>query len=309
MGDLLADAASTQAGRGAKYSYTIHLIEDATKLKKTLQLSLGASFGTASGGAQFANEMEVNASSICLIAQMTVEFAAKTVVSNRASQDILRQLKNMTISQIYQEIGDQFVDSLTLGGSIYVVPRIQAVDESDKERLAVQLKGSHGAFAAQADFQSSIEKATNHRDTEITITGEGGVIKAVANLKDAMEAIQGLAALTIKQAYPISFHVSPSTIMLAGTDLSADEVPRLGRSFDWLQKASEIYDQLVYRRSTWRQFKKASSSGYNVPDLGGLSTSAIAVIDERCDNLKSAIANVRRSPYPALPDLSIYWLT
>lgn len=230
-GDLLASSTAADTSGGQKYTLHAHLVENYAELRKTLSLSLEAAYGAASGSMNYTDQIEINSTSICLIAQYSIFEQATTVESNRAATDILKQLRNLTVSQVFQQIGDQFVDAITYGGNLLIALTFQATDESDKSRLRAQLGGSVGIFSAKADFQQALETTAKHRETTIQVSGAGGTAFVAMTLPKALEALEKFPSQEKDDPYPCRYHVSPLTAILAGSDLPSDEVPRVGRQF------------------------------------------------------------------------------
>ncbi len=292
---------------GKSFSYYIHLVEDSSKLKKVLELSLNASYGGTSGSVSYLSDIETNTSSLCLIAQMTVELAPTIVKETRADLSVIKDLRTKTVRDVYQIIGDQYIDSITYGGNLFILLTMQAVDESDKERLSIQIKGSYGPFAAEASFKSTLERISKHQEINMRVVGAGINPTVVETYEEAMKLMNALGQL--QKPYPIRFHVNPITDILVGSGLSSSEVPRLGKSFEWLQKASEVYDLLTKYIATWKHMQRLHEDGAVVLSYDFDAETAKRALNEaskRQEELERVVKVVQNSIAPSLPDPTRY---
>jgi len=294
-GDVLASTDAAEMSVGQKYSFYAHLVENYTELRRALSLSLEAAYGAASGSMNYTDQIEINTTSICLIAQYSIFNQATTVESNRASPEILKELQNLTVSQVFQQIGDQFVDAITYGGNLLIALTFQATDQSDKSRLKAQLGGSVGVFSAKAEFQAAIESAAKHRETRIQISGSGGTAFVAMDLKAALAALEAFPEKVKHDPYPCRYHVSPITAVLAGSSLPSGEVPRVGRQYNWLIEAANAFDELSDTSRTWKWLKELPASAFaDPPKVRDLAfEKAQTSIKEARERVRNAVMDVQ----------------
>jgi hypothetical protein len=295
-GQVLKNNASVAPLTGQAETYRFKLIEHYYEMRRELSLSLSASYGGGGAGVNanlsYESVSTLSSTSICLVAQVNIRQPALTVADSSVSDNVSNLLRNRRNGEIFQIIGDQYIDAISLGGDLYIFLTFEATDSSDYQKLKADLGGSYGAFQGKAGFQQTLSEKTKNRRSEIVLFKSGGVGATPTDLESALKVIDKYAEEVQAKPFPCAIHVSPLTNAIANTGLPASEVPRLGERFDWLLRQARQYDLMTEAANSWKQVLNRPQEFYS-PAVTAKATDVISRLENVKIDLENRASNVR----------------
>lgn len=169
---------TTTPYRGAIHSFEVSRITSTEDLQESLGIDVKASYGCASFGAgasarfKFAEDQHVHAESLFMTITATVQLADQSIDHVVLTDEAAAMRDNPTT--FAQRYGDMFARACTGGGLFVGVLRVETFSEKVAQSIEGELKGTYGAFSADAktSYKKAIEKYNANAYFEIY--SEGG---------------------------------------------------------------------------------------------------------------------------------------
>lgn len=165
---------------GNNTTFSLELIDNSITLFSKLEVSAAADikFILGAGGdfeAKFANTASMTATSVYLLAKVTVKQAYKNIWNVRLTSDASTTFSNDP-ARFREWCGDGYVSSVTYGGRFYAVIAIHTTSFEDKNALttSIQANGT-GTWSMVADFERVLNSNVKNRRVSIHFEQIGGV--------------------------------------------------------------------------------------------------------------------------------------
>jgi|GEM_PF-1960772 len=180
MATAMDDTSLTAAigAGGQTVIYEMRQIEDASNLRKTLNISASASLaggiGSGSGKASFFNSLEISSYALYIYVRVRVSNASKALREYKITDTALDFLKESGAEAFFENYGDEFVNGYTTGGELIAVIKINHRTVQEKTVSEAAIQGSYGSFSGSASFSSALENLNLSSATEVRVMRRGG---------------------------------------------------------------------------------------------------------------------------------------
>ncbi len=175
----LEDAATGANGNISTFS--VQYISDAEELHKAMNVSASAKFSALGGGgasakAAYASQLNVNQYSVYAVVSVNVQKSTKMYRNVSMKDAIAKFLEdpNFNADQFRKRCGDRFIVGQKTGGEFTALLEIKASSRSEKEDIAVKVKGNSGVWNASANFSSSLQKLNSQYSLSFKAFKAGG---------------------------------------------------------------------------------------------------------------------------------------
>ncbi|WP_428718868.1 hypothetical protein [Undibacterium curvum] len=175
---------------GQTVTYELQQIEDASSLRKLLNISASASLTGGIGGgtakASFFSGLEISSYSSYIYLRVRVSNTSRALREYKMTDNAINFLKEFGINAFFENYGDEFVNGYTTGGELIAIIQINHRTVQEKTASEVSIQGSYGAFSGGGSFSAALEKINLTSATEIHIIRRGGTgpVPDVTTLKD-----------------------------------------------------------------------------------------------------------------------------
>ena len=157
-------------------------IDDISSLQKSLGIDVSANGSymgfSASAKVDYSDSCSFNEHSIYLLISIKVTNALVRIDNPVLTAEANELLAAKNVDRFRERFGDVFVAGLHTGGEYFAVFQITGTDESEKERLAVQVNAAFTTIGAGASVSASInsakESSHTHLDLKVFTFQNGG---------------------------------------------------------------------------------------------------------------------------------------
>lgn len=170
-------------------TYYAKFAEDVTELHKVLKVSAEAAYGgpmyQASASADFAESTDFTSRSAFLVLNIDVTYGKVDLTAAKLKPEKVELLKKDPVG-FFIGCGNQYVASMTKGGSFHAVVHFKGVDKSAKKALSAAFQGGSFDWSAGGSFSKAVSDAFASYETEVLIQATG------AELQQAPLSVEGV---------------------------------------------------------------------------------------------------------------------
>ncbi len=150
------------------------MVDIETSLGIDAQASGGCGLFSASARMDYAKKCNINSSSVFLIVSVQVTQAFTSVKTLGIDPTAAALIANGKTAQFQEQYGDKFVRGLQTGGQFFGVIEIATENETDKEKVQVDVSGSYATISGSGSVQSDFSKTIANHNTHVQCYYEGG---------------------------------------------------------------------------------------------------------------------------------------
>jgi len=184
------DVSDNLSKLGQSAEYSLVFAESMSELRRSLRLSVSASYGGssfgASGSMSFFKSLNRSAYLSHLVIRYKITNSTRAIQQCKLTRDASRLLLSDKVG-FYQKYGDEFVSSITTGGELLAVLTLESDSEQKKRELDIQLSGSYGAFSGSASFSESKFSSLKNKKVTLNYIKKGGASSALGS----QDSVQG----------------------------------------------------------------------------------------------------------------------
>lgn len=155
----------------------LRMVESASELHDFLKIGAQGSFDAlvfkASVKSEFLMETGINDYSLFIVVRSSYVKEVEYVDRPELSEEALRLIRRGAYTAFRQAYGDHYVASLTRGGELYGLIRIDTRSESERLKLKAELKASGIGWEARTDLASRISKNVSSKSVRVRVRANG----------------------------------------------------------------------------------------------------------------------------------------
>lgn len=163
---------------GQTVSYQLRQIEDASTLRKSLNISASASLAGGIGGgsakSSFFNSLEIDSYALYIYVHVRVSNTSHVLRDYKLTDNAINFLKEYGKDGFFDNFGDEFVSGFTTGGEFIAILQINNRTVQEKTRTQASIEGSYGAFSGSASFSQALDKINMSAATQVHVMRRGG---------------------------------------------------------------------------------------------------------------------------------------
>jgi len=236
MGKVVDGAATpVQQAVGGTVNFQVQRVHSTSELEQALGVDVDASYGCAAFGAgvsarfSFAKNSKIQSSSLFMSVIAQVNLAFLSIDDPALTADAAPLVDKTDI--FTSRFGNMFVRGIIRGGLFVGVLRVDTASAEESEQISGSLKGSYGAFSAEAETKFEDIAKRYHSEIFVQMYHEGGPAdlqitdpaKPLQLLENANKFLQSFQASPDQVAVPYGVTLAPVTIARGPLPLNAAE--------------------------------------------------------------------------------------
>lgn len=205
----------TKAEEGAgPVSSELEFIESAAHLNELLDIGAEGAYDSllfsASGKADFVRETHIDEYSLLFIVHVSCVNKTEIVTAPMLSAQAKDLLSHGQLDQFRQSYGDHYISSVTRGGELFGMIRIDTRSVSDNTRLSSEASGSGFNWDVRTSVKAFIQRAASQTSINVRVRTSG--ITGYHNpttVDDLIKLAEDFPAIVAAQGTPIKVGLSP----------------------------------------------------------------------------------------------------
>lgn len=252
---ISTDLATPVGAGGQTVNYELLQIEDASTLRKSLNISASAALSGGIGGgsakASFFNSLEIDSYGLYIFLHVRVSNPTMTVKDFLLTENAIAYLTEYGAESFFENYGDEFIRSYTTGGEFIAIFKINNSTVQEKTKKEAEIQGSYGSFSGSASFSESLEKINFDSATKILVMRRGGdgPLPDIANVKqlalnfpDTVKETTGNAVLLQVTTVPYALCTNrPGNVSLVSLDAQRRTLDHVSEQREALKVARADY--------------------------------------------------------------------
>lgn len=242
---------------GQKVEYSLELIENERDFRDSLSINASVAFKGIGvrGSARLSiyEELTINTYDVFLLAKVSVLERTEGMKKPSFTEEAVNEWKNTRQSSqkaIFTKIyGNTFVNSITLGGEMFVVFQFSSNSRKEKRDIIASMSGKMGSWQASASFEKHVEDITKNRTTKLFFTRDGGSGQLPsADVASLLTACRDMPTHVRKEPVPIFFEAQDySAVPVKGFDV---DVTSLETKF-FIEDLALVLERARQYRTSW----------------------------------------------------------
>ncbi|RMH36928.1 MAG: hypothetical protein D6690_04590 [Nitrospirae bacterium] len=194
----------------------LRLVENASELHEFLQIGVEGVYDAlmfkASVKSEFLLETNINSYSLFIVVRSSYVKEVEYADQPELSEEALRLIQRGQFTAFRQAYGDHYVASLTRGGELYGLIRIDTSSESERMELKMALKASGIGWSARTDLQSQLSKKVSTKSIRVRVRANGiANFRQPTTVADLIKLVEDLPQKVQAGGTPVKAELAPLT--------------------------------------------------------------------------------------------------
>ncbi len=298
-------------GSGKKVIFEIQQITNQLELNRAFSLEAGAGFrfglGAIDGKAKFAKDLKIYDYSIFILAKVEVLNPEISISNYTLTPFALDILKGMQTDKFLQACGNEFVEGISYGASIYAVFEFETKSKSEYLSKQAQLKASFGIFSNKINFSQNISKLVSFGNIKFKFFQQGGPTGesfktdlSIPQEKDeVISFIESFAAnVTLENSVPIKARTSLYNAIVPLEFEINEDLQNQKNVLEFLEKKRIHYLHAQANYSFITANSKDFSDGVNLEDIKKENAKIISLKNKVTDYARECIKDFKNCHFP-----------